>query len=258
MNQAIKIVLVDEHEPVRYGLRQMLEQEEGMKVVGDYAGAEEASSELARLQPDVVLMDAQMPGMSGAEATRYLKRNGLNANAGVILVTEGRSCRAEALEDGVADSLVRDWECTEITGVIREVYRNKQVQVVRGDSDVGTVMLVVDPPAESARLLKVLCRVEGVLGDHAGMIQQVVGSWKSGIVVTVALQSITLAGLLDKLASISDVETVDEELLAEDDFPNSSKKFGILAGPGHSPCKRLRVVLKETGVARQALTPVMN
>ena len=258
MNQAIRILLIDENEPVRYGLRQMLEQEGGMKVVGDCASAEEASSELARLQPDIVLMDAQMPGMGGIESARRLKKNGLSSNAGVILVTEGRSCRAEALEDGAADSLVRDWECTEITGVIREVYRNKQMQVVRGDSNAGTVTLVVDPPAESARLLKFLCQVESILGEHAGSIQQVAGSWRSGIVVTIALQSITLAGLLDKLASISDVETVDEELLAEGDFPDSSKKFGILAGPGTSPSKRLHVVLKETGVARQVLTPVMN
>ena len=258
MNQAIRILLIDENEPVRYGLRQMLEQAEGMKVVGDYASAEEASSELARLQADIVLMDAQMPGMGGIESARRLKKNGLSSNAGVILVTEGKGCRAEALEDGAADSLVRDWECTEITGVIREVYRNKQMQVVRGDSTEETVELVIAPPAESARLLKFLCQMEGVLGDYSGAIQQVAGSWRSGIVVTVSLQSITLGSLLDRLTGVPGIDAVGEEPLVEGNLPSLSSKFGILKGSGTSPSKRLHVVLKETGVAKQVLTPVMN
>ena len=129
---------------------------------------------------------------------------------------------------------------------------------MRGDSTEETVELVIAPPAESARLLKFLCQMEGVLGDYSGAIQQVAGSWRSGIVVTVSLQSITLGSLLDRLTGVPGIDAVGEEPLVEGNLPSLSSKFGILKGSGTSPSKRLHVVLKETGVAKQVLTPVMN
>ena len=258
MNQAIRILLVDEHEPVRYGLQRMLEQEEDMKVVGDYASVEEASSALARLQPDIVLMDSQMPGMSGVEAAHYLKKGGLSCSAGVILVTEGRSCRAVGLETGVVDSLVKDWACTEITGVIREVYRNKQMRVGLSDFNGETIELVTSPLAESASLLKFLCQMESVFSDHSGSILKVAGSWACGMVITLELRSITLAGLFDRLAGMAGVEVEDEELLPEGTFPDLSEKPGNLAGPGIGCSKRLRVILKESEVVGKKLANVMS
>jgi len=258
VHQAIRILLVDEHEPVRYGLQRMLEQEEDMKVVGDYASAEEASSELARLQPDIVLMDAQMPGMNGIEAARYLKKGGLSCNAGVILVTEGRSCRAGALEAGIVDSLVKDWACTEITGVIREVYRNKQMRVGLSEYNGETVELVTSPSAESASLLKFLCWMESILGDHSGSILRVAGSWACGMVITLELRFITMAGLCEKLAGMAGVEVEDEELLAAGNLSSLPGKFGSLARPGTSHSRRLRVILRENGIAGKTLASVMN
>ena len=74
MEEHIRILLVDDNELVRHGLRHMLEPEEDMKVVGDCASAEEVFSEMARLYPDIVLMDDQLPGMDGIEAIRHFKK----------------------------------------------------------------------------------------------------------------------------------------------------------------------------------------
>ena len=69
----VRILLVDDNDVVRHGLRHMLESEEGMKVVGDFANAEEALAQAQTLSPDVILMDIKMPGVDGVEATRRMK-----------------------------------------------------------------------------------------------------------------------------------------------------------------------------------------
>lgn len=75
MKENIRVLLVDDRELVRRGLQSMLESEEDMGVVGDCATAEEAFSEIARLRPDIVLMDIRMPGMNGIEGSRHHERS---------------------------------------------------------------------------------------------------------------------------------------------------------------------------------------
>ena len=69
----IRVLVVDDHEVVRTGLKAILEPEEDMEVVGQAASATEAIERVPRLAPDVVLMDVRMEGMSGIEACRLIK-----------------------------------------------------------------------------------------------------------------------------------------------------------------------------------------
>jgi len=62
------ILLVDDHEVVRLGLRALLEHHSQFEVVGEAATAKEASDQVSRLRPDIVLMDIRLPGVSGIEA----------------------------------------------------------------------------------------------------------------------------------------------------------------------------------------------
>src|SRR5690349_766730 len=64
----IRIIVVDDHPVVRQGLVATLADESDFEVVGSAASAEEALERVARLQPDVVLLDLELPGKSGAEA----------------------------------------------------------------------------------------------------------------------------------------------------------------------------------------------
>lgn len=68
----IRLLLVDDHTLVRQGLGTLLRQERGIQLVGEAAGGESALDLVDRLRPDAVLMDIQMPGMSGIEATRII------------------------------------------------------------------------------------------------------------------------------------------------------------------------------------------
>lgn len=70
-----RIVLVDDHEVVRLGLKSLLEHNPQFEVVGEAATAKEALEQVSLLRPDVVLMDIRLPGASGIEACEEITRN---------------------------------------------------------------------------------------------------------------------------------------------------------------------------------------
>lgn len=73
MPDSIKVLLVDDHTMLREGLAFMLSQVPGIKIVGGVASGEEAVNSLKEFNPDVILMDIMMGGMTGLEATRWIK-----------------------------------------------------------------------------------------------------------------------------------------------------------------------------------------
>lgn len=72
MSKLLKIVLVDDHEVVRLGLKALLSRNKQFEVVAEAGNASEAIDRVARYQPDVVVMDIRLPGKNGIEATREI------------------------------------------------------------------------------------------------------------------------------------------------------------------------------------------
>ncbi len=165
------VLVIDDNEVVRNGLRHILETEEDMKVVGDFANAEEAFAQIEELCPDVVLMDIRIPGMDGIEATRHLKKNGVNCRADVIILAECVDYMVDALDAGAAGYLLKDAKRAELGEAIRQVYRNEHPTRERGGSVEQTVELVISPPADAAQTLRFIDQVEERL--HASVIQTV-------------------------------------------------------------------------------------
>ncbi|MCP3869472.1 MAG: UvrY/SirA/GacA family response regulator transcription factor [Gammaproteobacteria bacterium] len=81
----IRVLLVDDHELVRTGFRRILEEDAGIEVAGEAKSGEDALSQVRKLKPDLVLMDINMPGIGGIEATRKIKR--LHPQTQIIAVT---------------------------------------------------------------------------------------------------------------------------------------------------------------------------
>ncbi|NQT47653.1 MAG: response regulator transcription factor, partial [Chloroflexi bacterium] len=108
MKKHFRIVVVDDNELIRHGLCRMLESEKDMRVVGDFASADDAIQQVGTLSPDVVLMDVEMPGKNGIEATHHLKNNGLNCQAEVIILAECADYLIGALAAGAAGYIYKN------------------------------------------------------------------------------------------------------------------------------------------------------
>lgn len=81
----LRILIADDHPLVRSGMRALLQTEEDLEVVGEAATGEEAVTQAATLQPDVIVMDLRMPGISGIEATRRILQ--MNPHIRILVVT---------------------------------------------------------------------------------------------------------------------------------------------------------------------------
>jgi two-component system response regulator NreC len=81
----IRLLLVDDHQIVRAGLRMLFQAEKDMEIIGEVGSGEEALTAVRTLKPDVVLMDVVMAGMSGIEATRRIKE--ANPDVAVLALT---------------------------------------------------------------------------------------------------------------------------------------------------------------------------
>lgn len=120
-----RVLIVDDHELARAGLAAVLAREPGIEVVGEAGDGAAALDFVARHPVDLVMMDLQMPGMDGIEATRRIKA--LHPAISIIMVTVQAKPDAlmEALRAGVAGYLLKDASRREIIGAVRQVLRGE-------------------------------------------------------------------------------------------------------------------------------------
>ena len=116
---AIRILLVDDQQVVREGLRRMLEMEPDLQVVGEAADAEEALAQVESLSPEVILMDIKMPGADGIELTRQVKQK--KPSCHVIMLTLYDEYLSQAIEAGASGYLVKDIRRDELLRAIRTI-----------------------------------------------------------------------------------------------------------------------------------------
>jgi len=116
-----QVLIADDHALFRYGMRAMLGAAPGYEVVGEAATGEEAVAMAAELKPDIVLMDVQMPGMNGIEATRLILE--ANPRAGVIVVTmfEDDDSVFAAMRAGARGYVLKGADAEEVLKVVGAV-----------------------------------------------------------------------------------------------------------------------------------------
>ncbi len=95
--KTVRILLVDDHAIVREGLRALLDDVPGMRIVGEASNGDEAVELAARLQPDLVLMDLKMPGLPAPDAIRTIRAR--NPGVHVLMLDELRRRPAGAEGD---------------------------------------------------------------------------------------------------------------------------------------------------------------
>lgn len=118
----IKILVVDDHDLVRAGIRHLLSEEPGFEVVGEAASGEEALQQARELHPDVVLMDIHMPGMGGLEATRRILAAAPKIRVIAVTVADQEPFPSRLLKAGAVGYLTKGANAEEMVGAIRTVY----------------------------------------------------------------------------------------------------------------------------------------
>jgi DNA-binding NarL/FixJ family response regulator len=121
VESTIRILIADDHAVFREGLRAMLSPEPDMEVVGEAATGKEVVERAAELRPDVILMDIQMPELTGIEATRRILK--ANPGVGVVVLTmfEDDDSVFSAMRVGARGYVLKGADPSEIIRVLRAV-----------------------------------------------------------------------------------------------------------------------------------------
>lgn len=125
MSKPIRVLLVDDHPVLRGGLRVLLELESDLEVVGEAGTGEEGVARVPQTLPDVVVMDLEMPGMGGLEATRQIRA--LEGDARVLVLTsaEERDSLLAVLEAGGSGYVRKTHAEKELIEAMRVVARGE-------------------------------------------------------------------------------------------------------------------------------------
>jgi DNA-binding NarL/FixJ family response regulator len=118
---AIRVMICDDHALFRRGLIMVLDSEDGVEVVGEAEDGEEAIQKAVALAPDVVLMDVRMPRVSGIEATRAIAEAAPTTRILMLTVSDEEDDLYDAIKAGAAGYLLKEISIEEVASAIRSV-----------------------------------------------------------------------------------------------------------------------------------------
>ena len=114
-----RILLVDDHPMMRRGLRDLLELENDLEVVGEAGNGEDAIALAQQTEPDLILMDLNMPGIDGLETTRRMRDVDIDARIVMFTVSDEQGHVLEALRNGADGYLLKDMDAEQLIEQIR-------------------------------------------------------------------------------------------------------------------------------------------
>ena len=129
----LRIMIVEDHQIVREGLKRMLELEQGMSVVAEAANAAEAVEQLRATHPDIVLMDIKLPGMDGIQLTRRLLQE--QPDCHILILTLYDEYLSTAIEAGAVGYLRKDLRRSELIEAIKTVHEGRSPIYLNVDRD---------------------------------------------------------------------------------------------------------------------------
>ena len=125
MSPNIKVFLVDDHEIFRNGLKQLVDSEPDMEVVGEAGDGETALENLRTIRPDVIIMDIRMPGINGVETSQMLLKREPQARIVFFSLYDNPDYVAKALEMGASGYILKDTSNKIFLSAIRAVHNGK-------------------------------------------------------------------------------------------------------------------------------------
>ncbi|HZW02583.1 MAG TPA: response regulator transcription factor [Anaerolineaceae bacterium] len=120
---AIRILIADDHQILRAGLKTLLHTDSNLVVVGEATSSDEALEQAQQLKPDIVLMDISMPGSDGLETTRQLIQTLPSTRVLMLTMHEDRTFLQEYLRAGVSGYIIKRAAESELIDAIYAVWR---------------------------------------------------------------------------------------------------------------------------------------
>ncbi len=122
-NPTIRVIIVDDQKMIREGLKALIKTESDIEIVGVAENGEHAVNQVEALSPDVVLMDMEMPGMNGMEATKLICQKFPQVKVLVLSTFDTQEYVARSLNSGAMGYLLKGTPAQELTDAIRSVHR---------------------------------------------------------------------------------------------------------------------------------------
>jgi DNA-binding NarL/FixJ family response regulator len=119
--QSTRVLVADDHTLFRYGIKAMLANAEDFEVVGEAASGEEVVEKVAQTRPDVILMDIQMPGINGIEATRRVLEKYPSIGVVVVTMFEDDDSVFAAMRAGARGYVLKGADAEEVLKVVGAV-----------------------------------------------------------------------------------------------------------------------------------------
>jgi len=119
MGATIHVVLADDHAMVRHGLRLLLESEPDIVVIGEAADGLEVAPLVARMAPDVLLLDIAMPGLSGLDVAKEVSRRSPGTRIAMLSMHDSESYVLEALRSGATAFIAKGAPSSELVRAVR-------------------------------------------------------------------------------------------------------------------------------------------
>jgi len=214
MTEPITVLIVDDHEVVRNGIRGYLDTLPEYDVVGEADSGEQAVDLVKQLVPDVVLMDLMLPGMDGVEATRIVKSISPRTQVVVLTSYHDDSLIFPALKAGAISYILKDMKMNKLAEAITKAHNGEVIlhpkvasrvlQNIRKDSDADNiiyteltereldVLKLIASGYSNSKLAEVLVISENTVKGHVSNIlsklhladrtQAAVFAWQQGIV----------------------------------------------------------------------------
>lgn len=118
----IQVLIADDHSIIREGLRQLLELDEDIKVIGEAVDGLECIDKIQTLRPDVVLLDINMPNLNGIQVLEHLRNNNIKTRVLVLTIHNEIEYLIRAVEIGVGGYLLKDSDSAVLRKAIKTVY----------------------------------------------------------------------------------------------------------------------------------------
>lgn len=122
----IRVMIADDHTVVRQGIRNVLEQVDGLEVVGEAGDGDEALELARKLRPDVVLLDVTMPGRTGLEVTRELRSDEIESGILILSMHDDPEYVLQAVRAGADGYVLKDVTPAELRKAIQTVHEGRE------------------------------------------------------------------------------------------------------------------------------------